>query len=130
MNITSFIIQFGFYISINLLSFINILLIKRNIILLLENNNTKLIKLTKGLEERLTKLEEKKEYKRKIEEDKAIQLELLQMGNEDKDIIVAEVVAEAEKIVINENDIIDLSKEMYPIANQNKKSWFKTLLFL
>ena len=104
--------------------------------------NINKIKLAEDVEE----LEEIKELKELEQEEK----ELIQMMNEDIKIITDEIIEMTineivnENTVVNENsleskslddEIIDLSEEIYPVSNQNnknqdKKGWIKTLLFM
>jgi hypothetical protein len=73
--------------------------------------------------------------------ERCIQEELIQMANEDIKIIKDEIIEN--ELVTNEltvtnsldDEIVDLSKEIYPVSNlnnsnQNKKGWIKTLLFM
>jgi hypothetical protein len=105
--------------------------------------NINKIKLAEDVEE----LEEIKELE-ELEQEK--EKELIQMMNEDIKIITDEIIEMTineivnENTVVNENaleskslddEIIDLSEEIYPVSNQNnknqdKKGWIKTLLFM
>ena len=105
--------------------------------------NINKIKLEEHVEEleELEEIEEIKELEELEQEEK--DKELIQMMNEDIKIITDEIVDE---IIENEpsvsiasksldDEIIDLSEDIYPVSNQNnknqdKKGWIKTLLFM
>jgi hypothetical protein len=105
--------------------------------------NINKIKLAEDVEEleEIKELEQEEELKQEKEKEK--EKELIQMMNEDIKIITDEIIVN-ENTVVNENsleskslddEIIDLSEEIYPVSNQNnknqdKKGWIKTLLFM
>jgi hypothetical protein len=147
MNFTNLILNVSLYIFFKLLSFINNIQYKRSTILLLENKNNDLIKKINNLEEHIDELELQNnirkirlKLKEEEEEEAKTEGELLQMSNEDKDkqentLDDVVNVIDANIVVVKDldNDLVDLSEEMYPTKNQNnqnKKGWFKTLLFM
>jgi len=143
MNTSNFIVNIGLYLFVGLWCFVNNLQYKRNISLLLDNRNNELIQKIKQLESKIFKLEIevelKKNIKKKIkrikeekEEKEKIVLELTQMKIEDKNLVL---VKEKNLDKILDDDLVDLSEEIYPTKNlnqniQNKKGWLKTLLFM
>ena len=98
------------------------------------------------LEEHVEKLEELEEIKeiKEIEEIK----EIKELEQEEKDKELIQIITDeiVDEIIENEpsvsiasksldDEIIDLSEEIYPVSNQNnknqdKKGWIKTLLFM
>jgi len=143
MNTSNFIVNIGLYLFVGLWCFVNNLQYKRNISLLLDNRNNELIQKIKQLESKIFKLEKevklKKNIKKKMlrikeekEEKEKIVLELTQMKIEDKNLVL---VKEKNLDKILDDDLVDLSEEIYPTKNlnqniQNKKGWLKTLLFM
>jgi len=143
MNTSNFIVNIGLYLFVGLWCFVNNLQYKRNISLLLDNRNNELIQKIKQLESKIFKLEIEVELKKNIkkkmlrikeekEEKEKIVLELTQMKIEDKNLVL---VKEKNLDKILDDDLVDLSEEIYPTKNlnqniQNKKGWLKTLLFM
>jgi len=143
MNTSNFIVNIGLYLFVGLWCFVNNLQYKRNISLLLDKKNNELIQKIKQLESKIFKLEIEVELKKNIkkkmlrikeekEEKEKIVLELTQMKIEDKNLVL---VKEKNLDKILDDDLVDLSEEIYPTKNlnqniQNKKGWLKTLLFM
>ena len=126
-----------------------------NLVEKMKNLETRVAKLEDDLETekninkiKLAEDEEELEEIKELEQEK--EKELIQMMNEDIKIITDEIIEMTineivnENTVVNENsleskslddEIIDLSEEIYPVSNQNnknqdKKGWIKTLLFM